>query len=333
MTPPNPAPASRVRSALAPLRREFANNIRVRFGVWCVLAMVLLYWILVRSEDLQAARAEYAGEIARLERAQEARADEDWPLLLEVEQRTGAELNANFWQAETEGVAQARLLAALTELAGETELREARVQPGVVQPVADAPDVWRVQARLTARHRMGAELRLLHAFATHPKKLVVDRLDISQTRARINILVSAYFVGLAPDARMTLPRRAQRDDLDLRICSRTASVFGSPFARLNPGVAFLLSELLYLAISPRGLTAHGARVRRHFLRKKGRFLTRGKDQCPLLAPTFPGYVPTIRRPPPRRSPPSPSPTILPVCIRDQRSRPPFAHSRVPNIPS
>ena len=198
MTPANSASESRVRSALAPLREEFASNIRVRLGVWCVLAMVFLYWILVRSDDLQAARAEYAGEIARLERAQDARAEEDWPLLLEIEQRTGAELTENFWQAETEGVAQARLLASLTELAGEIELRDPRVQPGVTQPVADAADVWRVQARLTARHRMGAELRLLHALATHPKKLIVDRLDISQTQARVNILVSAYFVGLAP---------------------------------------------------------------------------------------------------------------------------------------
>ena len=200
MTPANSAPASRVQSALGPLREEFTTNIRVRVGVWCVLAMVFVYWILVRSDDLGAARAEYAGEIARLERAQDARADEDWPLLLEVEQRTGAELTANFWQAETEGVAQARLLGALTELAGEIELRDARVQPGVTQPVADAPDVWRVQARLTARHRIGAELRLLHALATHPKKLVVDRLDISQSRSRVNILVSAYFVGLAPES-------------------------------------------------------------------------------------------------------------------------------------
>ena len=198
MTPPDPAPASRIRSALGPLREEFTSNIRVRLGVWCVLAMVFLYWILVRSDDLEAARAEYAGEIARLERAQDARADEDWPLLLEVEQRAGAELTANFWQAETAGVAQARLLGALTELAGEIELRDHRVQPGVTLPVADAPDVWRVQARLTARHRIGAELRLLHAFATHPKKLVVDRLDISQSRSRVTILVSAYFVGLAP---------------------------------------------------------------------------------------------------------------------------------------
>ena len=200
MTPPNPEAASRARSALAPLREEFTTNVRVRLGVWCVLAMVFLYWILVRSDDLQATRAEYAGEIARLERAQDARADEDWPLLLEVEQRTGAELTANFWQAETEGVARARLLAALTELAGEIELRDARVQPGVTQPIADAPDVWRVQARLTARHRIGAELRLLHALATHPKKLVVDRLDMNQSRSRVNILVSAYFVGLAPES-------------------------------------------------------------------------------------------------------------------------------------
>ena len=200
MTPPNPAPASRVQSALTPLREEFTTNIRVRVGVWCVLAMVFLYWILVRSDDLEAAHAEYAGEIASLERAQDARADEDWPLLLEVEQRTGAELTANFWQAETAGVAQARLQGVLTELAGEIELRDHRVQPGVTQPVADAPDVWRVQARLTARHRIGAELRLLHAFATHPKKLVVDRLDISRSRSRVNILVSAYFVGLPPES-------------------------------------------------------------------------------------------------------------------------------------
>ena len=191
-------PGSRVRSALGPLREEFASNIRVRLGVWCVLAMVFLYWILVRSDDLEAARAEYAGEIARLERAQDVRADEDWPLLLEAEQRTGAELTTSLWQAETEGVAKARLLAALNELAGEIELREARIQPSVAQPVSDAPDVWRVQARLMARHRIGAELRLLHALATHPKKLVVDRLDINQSRSRVNILVSAYFVGLAP---------------------------------------------------------------------------------------------------------------------------------------
>lgn len=183
-------------NALAPLREEFANNVRVRFGVWCVVAIVLLYWILVRADDLNAARADYAGEIARLERAQGAGADEDWLELLAAERRAGAELTENFWEAENQGVAQAALLAALTELSGEVELRNPRVEPSVIQPVMGAPDVWRVQVRLTARHRGGAELRLVHALATHPKALVVDRLVISDNRSRLNVLVSAYFVGL-----------------------------------------------------------------------------------------------------------------------------------------
>ncbi len=190
----------RVQSALASLGEEFTTNARVRLGVWCVLAIVLLYWILVRSDHLEAARAEYAGEIVRLERAQDAGAYEEWPDLLELERRTATELTTSFWQAETEGVAQARLLSALTELAGEIELRQARITPGVTQTVDNAPGVWRVQARLTARHRNGAELRLIHALATHPKKLVVDLLEISQSRSRVNILVSAYFVGIAPES-------------------------------------------------------------------------------------------------------------------------------------
>ena len=198
MTPANPV--SRVDAALASLRGELAANMRLRLGAWSVVALVILYWVFVRADDLEAARAEYADDAARLERAQNAGDDEDWPLLLEAERRAATDLAANLWEAETEGVARARLLAALSELAGEAGLSETRVQPGVTQPVADAPDVWRVQARLTARHRVGAELQLLHAFATHSSKLVVDRLDISQSRSRVTMLVSAYFVGLAPES-------------------------------------------------------------------------------------------------------------------------------------
>ena len=188
----------RLLNVLAPLREEFRANVKVRFGVWGILAVLILYWILVRADDIEAARAEYAGEVARLERARDAGATEDWPALLEAERRAGAELTANFWRAESVSVARARLLTALTELAGETELRDQRVEPGVTVAVDGAPDVWRVQARLTARHRNGGELRLLHALATHPGKLVVDRLELNQSRSRVTILVSAYFVGLAP---------------------------------------------------------------------------------------------------------------------------------------
>ena len=194
-------PAARIAGALAPLRREFTANVRLRLGVWAVLALVVFYWILVRADDLEAARADYAGDLARLERAQNAGADADWPVLLEAERSAAEQLTGSLWEAENEGLARAGLLSALNALAGDAGLRDTSVQPGVTQPVAGAPDVWRVQARLSARHLIGAELQLLHTFATHPKKLVVDRLDISQNRSRVTILVSAYFVGLTPQSR------------------------------------------------------------------------------------------------------------------------------------
>ena len=37
---------------------------------------------------------------------------------------------------------------------------------------------------------------MLHAVATHPKKLVVDRLDLRRRDSRMTLMVSAYFVGI-----------------------------------------------------------------------------------------------------------------------------------------
>ena len=62
----------------------------------------------------------------------------------------------------------------------------------------DLPGIWRVQTRLDAGYRRGVEPRVLHALATYPKKLVVDRLDLHQRRrsSRLMLILSAYFVGV-----------------------------------------------------------------------------------------------------------------------------------------
>ena len=77
-------------------------------------------------------------------------------------------------------------------------LRDSRIQSGVSQPVPDLPGLWRVQTRLDARYRRGTELRALHALATHPNKLVVDRVELRRQRGnfRLMLILSAYFVGV-----------------------------------------------------------------------------------------------------------------------------------------
>lgn len=175
---------------------EFAANARLRAGVWVIAAVLLFYLALVQFERVTAAHEDYAAEAGRLARAEALLSREDWPQLLEAEQAANQALEGAFWQAETQGLAQARLQAALASIAEGLELRDVRIQPGLTQPVPDLPGVWRVQAEFNASHDSGDQLQVLHALATHPEKLVVDRLDMVRGNARLVLILSAYFVGL-----------------------------------------------------------------------------------------------------------------------------------------
>ena len=178
---------------------ELAGNARLRWGVWLVLGILLFYCILVQSDRVAAVHDEYAAETGQLTKAEALLRRRDWPDLLEAERQTHRALTATFWQAETEGLAQAKLQAALTGMVEGLDLRNLRIRSGVSQPVPDLPGIWRVQTRLDAAYRPGVELQALHAMATYPKKLVVDRLDLSRRGrqdSRLTLILSAYFVGV-----------------------------------------------------------------------------------------------------------------------------------------
>lgn len=182
--------------ALARLASDLAANVRLRLGAYVVLALLLLYWLLVRSGDLAVARADHAAAASRLDRAEALLVAADWQPRLAAARADDAALEARFWPAETAAQAQAQLRKALADIAASAGVNEPRLQAGVGQPVPNAPGVWRAQVRLTGSYQAGNELRLLHALATHEQKIVVDRLDLTPGRtARLFLLASAYFVG------------------------------------------------------------------------------------------------------------------------------------------
>ena len=189
--------------AARPLVEEFAGNPRLRWGFWLAVGLFLVYCILVQSERLAAAHRDYAAEAERLAKAQALLGRRDWPERLDAERETHRRLESAFWQAETEGLAQAKLQAALTAIVEDLGLRKARIRSGTSQPVPDLPGIWRVQTRLDAGYRRGMELRMLHALATHPKNIVVDRLDLVRRKrnSRVVLLLSAHFVGVEGEQR------------------------------------------------------------------------------------------------------------------------------------
>ncbi len=177
-------------------RSEFAANARLRTGVWAIAAVLLFYLTLVQAERVASAHDGFAAEGARLGRAGSLLERQDWPQLLDAERAVNEALEGALWQAETQGLAQAQLQAALAGIAGKLSLSDVRIQPGLIQPVPDLPGVWRVQAQFSASHDSGGQLQAMYALATHPQKLVVDRLEMTRGRARLVLLLSAYFVGI-----------------------------------------------------------------------------------------------------------------------------------------
>lgn len=179
------------------LRMEVSGSLRLRLGIWTIAFIVLLSFVLMQEDWKLAAQDDYAEAADRLARAQRLLRQGDWAAALDQERKRNEALEAQFWRAETPGLAEASLQAALAQMLGGPEFSNVRIRPGTSQPVLDAPGLWRVQAQVNARYRGGAELQLLHTLATSPRKLNVDRLDLVRRNSRLVMIVSAHFIGVA----------------------------------------------------------------------------------------------------------------------------------------
>lgn len=180
-------------------RAELAENTRLRLGAWAILLIVVFYVVLVQSDRVDAAFDDYAIEAGRLARVEATLTSGDWQDLVVAERETNTALAAKLWRADTSGLAQATVQAALGEIMQGLNLRNARIRPGVSQAVPDAAGGWRVQMQFSAAYRRGMELEVLHRVATYPRKLVVDRLDLNRNNDRLRLIVSAYFLGVASE--------------------------------------------------------------------------------------------------------------------------------------
>ncbi len=186
--------------ALAPAKAELADKPRLRAGVWVVAGIVVVYCLLAQADRLTVAYGEYARQSDGLARVAGALSREDWPQLLEAEKQNGQALQAALWRAETSGQAQAQLQQAVRTMIDGLNLRDPRIRPGVTQPVPELPGLARVQVELTGRYTGASALEFLEAVAVSPAKLVVDRLVLRRESGHIEVLLSAYFIGVELDA-------------------------------------------------------------------------------------------------------------------------------------
>ena len=192
---------SRVADAIDQGRAELAANPRLRLGVWAIVAILAGYFaFVVQGDRVNVASAAFASADATLTRGRDLLDRQDWSERLATARAVEADLQGRFWQAPNEGLAQANLRAAVDKLTDGLYLGRPRVDLGASRPVPNAPGLWQVQARLVVQVVGSPTLRLLHRIASHPQKLVVERLDMTrrQEALRVEVLLSGYFLLDAP---------------------------------------------------------------------------------------------------------------------------------------
>lgn len=188
-------------SVIDQARAELAANPRLRLGVWVIVAILAGYFaFVVQAARVDAAAAAFASADASLTRGRNLLDRQDWQERLAAARGIEAELQSRFWEAPNEGLAQASLRAAIDDLTARLHLGLPRIDLGASRPVPDAPGLWQVQTRFVGQAVGPSALRLLYRIASHPKKLVVERLDLSRRQGsmRVEILLSGYFLLDAP---------------------------------------------------------------------------------------------------------------------------------------
>lgn len=190
---------SALTQALARAKAELADKPRLRAGVWAIAGILLAYLLLAQAGRLTDAYQEYVLRADGLDRVAGVLSRTDWPQLLEAERQNQQALQEALWRAETPGQAQAQLQQAVRTMIDGLGLRDARILPGVTQPVPGLPGLARVQVELVGRYSGGAALKLLEAIAVNPAKLVVDRLVQRRDSGYLEVLLSAYFIGVELD--------------------------------------------------------------------------------------------------------------------------------------
>ena len=177
------------------LRAEFANNRRLRAGLWLILLLTAMWVSLVWSDinaDLSASTRNLGSDLLSL---QEIEPVNVWSERVEAAMASVASHEEGLWRADTQGLASARLQADLYALFKEEEKRQLEIKVATPQPLEDYPHLFRVSASIGATLTADSLLRVLGELEANPLRLNVEQLVVKKKRGvwTAALIVTAYF--------------------------------------------------------------------------------------------------------------------------------------------
>lgn len=178
------------------LLQEIRKNTRLRLGLWAIMAIIGVYWLLVLGEYDTKLQLEYQAELANLARLRDVTSQAEWLDRVELARSAQINLESKLWTAATKGLAQADFQAWLGGQVAGARIREPRMNVEEARDVQ--PQLWLVIARLEGIFEPETMERLLLNLAQHPKWVVVDSLVIqpSNRDMRFTLVMHIYFQAI-----------------------------------------------------------------------------------------------------------------------------------------
>ncbi|HEC84966.1 MAG: hypothetical protein DRR08_13495 [Candidatus Parabeggiatoa sp. nov. 2] len=177
------------------LSTELRKNTRLRAGLWLIVAISISYLVLLLNDYQVKLQQEHQSASTRLNQLQTITSQTQWLERAAQAQALRSQLQVKFWQANTQGLAQATFQKWLdTEMKRAKLIKKAYLRIKSVLEMPNDTNAWKVTARIDAPFTQRSLNRLLFAIAQHPLFIVTERLEIRHSRTpRLTLIVSAYF--------------------------------------------------------------------------------------------------------------------------------------------
>ena len=178
------------------LLAELRQNIRLRFGLWLIIVILMSYTIIRLNDYNKRLNQEYQEAAIHLNRLQTVANQTYWEDRARQALSSRYHLEGRLWQASTKGLAQANFQKWLN-----TQLTRAKIDENVqlkvdaAKNVANVANVWQVTAKLDANFEAKKFNLLLETLTKNLQLTKIERLNIRLTRKRLkfSLIIVAFF--------------------------------------------------------------------------------------------------------------------------------------------
>lgn len=181
-------------AALADVRRQWADNPRLRLGVAVIALIVVVYLFLVLQDWRTALATEYASRTEHLYKMRALAGQDAWVERARSTAEVRRALEAEMPDAATPGLAQANVQGWVRDVVAAYGEEGVTVQVHDAVAVDGHADVWRVPVNINGTLRSGRYLDLVAAIERRNTLAIIEQARVlDRENETFSLTVVAYF--------------------------------------------------------------------------------------------------------------------------------------------